>query len=76
MNQILNVRLPNQLRKNAMKFAKNDGYTNIQELVKSLLREYTLERKREELLQLWGSQKKTKISKAEMRALVEKEFDL
>ena len=74
MNPILNVRIPKELQKTATIYAKKEGYTNMQDLVKSLVREYTLEKRREELLLLFGSQKRKKISKNEIRALVEKEF--
>ena len=74
MNPILNVRLPENLLKNAHMYAQKDGYTNMQDLVKSLVRKYTLQKKREELLLLWGSQKGQKISQKKMRELIETEF--
>jgi len=76
MNPILNVRLPIELQQNATKYAKREGYSNMQDLVKSLLREYTLEKKREELLELFGSQKGNGLSKSRIRNLVSKEFGL
>lgn len=76
MNPIVNVRIPLELQKSVSKYSAQDGYANVQDLVRSLLREYALERKREELLRLWGSQKGTRKSKAELRSLVEKEFGI
>jgi hypothetical protein len=46
----------------------------MQVLLKSLLREYTAQKKREELLALFGSQKNNGLTKEKMRVLVEKHF--
>ncbi|MFT4311597.1 MAG: hypothetical protein ACMXYF_00010 [Candidatus Woesearchaeota archaeon] len=74
MNPILNVRIPESLYENAFSYAKKEGYSNMQDLVKSLLREYALKKKREGLLVLWGSQKGKSLSKKAMRELIKKEF--
>ena len=75
MNQIVNVRLPEKLLNLVTPVLEEEGYANVQDLVRSLLREYALEKKREELLKLWGSQSKVKpLSKSEMRKQLKNEF--
>ena len=74
MNPIITVRIPAQLQETALNYAKTEGYTNMQDLVRTLIREYTLEKKREQLLEVWGTQKAQKISRAKMREMVASQF--
>jgi Arc/MetJ-type ribon-helix-helix transcriptional regulator len=58
MNTLVNVRLPKILYEDAQNYLLKDGYTNMQDLIKTLLREYAQNKKREEqLTQLFGSPK-------------------
>jgi Arc/MetJ-type ribon-helix-helix transcriptional regulator len=76
MNPLINVRIPKVLQKEAKKHMVLDGYTNMQELIKSLLRDYAEKKKRGEdarkLLSLYGSQKGVKASKEELSDLAKK----
>jgi Arc/MetJ-type ribon-helix-helix transcriptional regulator len=74
MNPILNVRVPDELQKMVSAYYIKDGYANMQELVKALLREYALDKKRQELMLLWGSQKPSKLNKRQVREMVAKKF--
>jgi len=75
MNPILNVRLPEELQNSVVAYSSKDGYANLQDLVRSLLREYYLSKKREELLALWGSQSHVKrLPLKQVREMVYKEF--
>jgi Arc/MetJ-type ribon-helix-helix transcriptional regulator len=78
MNPLINVRIPIALQQETEKYLKLDGYTNMQELIKTLLREYKEQKKKEENLQklisLYGSQKGKKASKEELSKLTDDFF--
>jgi Arc/MetJ-type ribon-helix-helix transcriptional regulator len=73
MNPLVNVRIPKVLQKEAKKYMILDGYNNMQDLIKSLLRDYAEKKKREEdarkLLSLYDSQKGKRASKKELSEL-------
>ena len=78
MNPIINVRIPEQILKQIEPDLKEEGYSNIQELIKTLLREYKLKKEKEKerklLLELYGSQKGRRASKEELSKLAEEHF--
>ncbi len=78
MNPIINVRISKQVLKQIEPDLKEEGYSNIQELIKTLLREYKLKKEKEKerklLLELYGSQKGGKASKEELSRLAEEHF--
>ncbi len=78
MNPLINVRLPQILQKETEKYCKADGFSNMQDLIKSLLREYAIKKKKEEdarnFLALYGSQKGKKVSKKELDSLAKELF--
>ena len=73
MNPLVNVRIPKVLQKEAKKYMILEGYNNMQDLIKSLLRDYAEKKKREEdarkLLSLYDSQKGMRASKKELSEL-------